>query len=120
MPDRGERIHASYDMHDPRRRRLEKPYSRTTSVLGEITVPAGFAWDGASIPRILTASCRPGALHVGAALVHDYLYNTKPCTREQADRAFLELMIEDGVRLVRATVLYRAVQVAGQKCWDAA
>ena len=120
MPDRGKRIYASYDMRDPRRRRLEKSYSRTTSVLGEITVPAGFAWDGASIPRILHGILPTWGAHVGAALIHDYLYNTKPCTREQADRAFLELLIEDGVRLTRATVLYRAVQVAGQRCWDAA
>ena len=113
MPDRGERIYASYDMQDPRRRRLEKSYSRTTSVLGEITVPAGFAWDGASIPRILHGILPTWGAHVGAALIHDYLYNTKPCTREQADRAFLELLIEDGVPAgTRATVLYRAVQVA--------
>ena len=120
MPDRGERIYASYDMRDPRRRRLEKPYSRTTSVLGEITVPAGFAWDGASIPRILHGILPIWGAHVGAALIHDYLYKTKPCTREQADQAFRELMVQDGVPPRKARVMYRAVQALGQDRWDAA
>ena len=52
MPDRSERIYASYDMHDPLKWGLEQDYSRTTKALGEITVPAGFIWDGASTPRI--------------------------------------------------------------------
>ena len=61
----------------------------------------------------------PWGMYSGAALVHDFLYSTKPCTREQADRVLLQLMVEDGVRPERATIMYRAVQALGQDRWDA-
>ena len=119
MPDRSERIHASYDMRDPLKWGLEPNYSRETSALGVVTVPAGFIWDGASTPRFMHTILPPWGMYSGAALVHDFLYSTKPCTREQADRVLLQLMIEDGVRPERATVMYRAVQALGQDRWDA-
>jgi hypothetical protein len=54
------RIFASYDPADPTVWRLEQPYVRQTS-LGELTVPAGFIWNGCSAPRWLWGSCRVGA-----------------------------------------------------------
>jgi Protein of unknown function (DUF1353) len=56
----------------------------------------------------------------GAALIHDWLYRTRPpgVTRREADRVFLELMLEDGVPLDQARLMHQAVRWFGDKAWN--
>lgn len=110
------RVVCSYDVADPTVWRLEQVYMRHTS-LGEITVPVGFLWEGCSTPRILWSLLPTWGKYTGAALIHDYLYSEQPCSRADADRVFLELLIEDGVKPRCALTMFRAVQAFGGRCW---
>lgn len=62
-----------------------------------ITVPSGFVPDGASIPRILHIAIPTTGWYGRAAIIHDYLYWSQLCTREQADNLMLIAMKESTV-----------------------
>lgn len=51
----------------------------TKDIVNKIIIPAGFRYDGASVPRFLwtLTGIRPDGLHRGATLVHDYIYHNK-------------------------------------------
>ena len=84
---------------------------------GTITVPAGFVTDFASVPRILWALCPPFGKYTAAAVIHDYLYRERAGTRSDADRTFLEIMIQDRTRVVRAFLMWAAVRLFGWRFW---
>jgi hypothetical protein len=125
------KIHCSYDITDPDVWYLDQPYTRETSI-GTVRVSAGFKWNGASVRRILWNIIPPWGSYSGAALVHDWLYehhrrmtdvtscasSTKKVTKEEADRVFYELMLEDGVRKSRAYTMWLAVALCGAKAWS--
>jgi hypothetical protein len=118
-------IHCSYDVAHPHVWRLQQPYIRKPSI-GTVTVPPRFVWDGASVPRVLWNIIPPWGSYSGAALVHDWLYrtrtscasSTKTITKEEADRVFYELMLEDGVRKSRAWAMWQAVALWGGVAWS--
>lgn len=83
----------------------------------DICVPAGFATDLASVPRVLWWFLPPFGAYIGAAVMHDNLYATGAVTRAEADRAFLAAMIVDGERTWRAHAMYAAVRVWGGIAW---
>lgn len=83
-----------------------------------LTVPVGFVTDFASIPPALQSIIRQNGLYLLPAVVHDYLYWTQACTREQADQIFLIAMTENFVGAVHRTALHQAVNVAGGFAWD--
>ncbi len=101
--------------------RLEEPYSYQH---GEnlISIPAGFEFDLASIPRAIWWLAAPFELSIAAPLLHDYLYRyggkppkgviTPPreYTRKEADLLFREVMKEEGVAAWRRVPAYHAVR----------
>lgn len=108
------------DLADGRSRRLLEPFRYRSALLDRvIEVPAGFVYDGASIPRPLWWLI--GSPFTGryrrAALVHDYLYAVHGCSREEADRVFLEAMDEDRVPKWRRWAMYRGVRLGGAGPW---
>ena len=84
-----------------------------------IVVPAGFITDFASIPTIFASF---GLSHNGryskAAIVHDYLYWSQSCTRQQADNLLLIAMKESLVSAFPRWLVYEGVSAAGQSSWD--
>ena len=100
-----------------------KPWSAVfTTAKGsfQLTIPAGFITDGASIPRLLWPLFSPTGKHMRAAVLHDYLYQlckskgmTDATSRESADDLFLLAMLDSGVSPIRAKVMYWAVRVFG-------
>lgn len=91
-----------------------------------ITVPEGFVYDFASIPRPLYwlyPPCGDGRNSYGiAATIHDVLYyfgkvNGRTISRLYADRMFLEVMRYIGVRRTVAGIMYAAVRVGGWSPW---
>lgn len=86
-----------------------------------ITVPAGFSYDGASVPRFFWRAVFPPvhAKSRRAALFHDYLYRVQPdgWTRGEADELFLALLIEDGTSKCRAALAYYGLRVFGGAAW---
>lgn len=83
------------------------------------TVPAGYRYDGASVPRIPFVYARYGNTAHEAACLHDYLYEFQPCARKQADKAFLETMERFGNPPSRTQrrVMYMAVRMFGGLAW---
>jgi hypothetical protein len=84
-----------------------------------ITVPIGFVTDLASIPQMLwSIGLRPEGQYSRAAIVHDYLYWSQNCTREQADHLLLIAMKESNVGTIQEDLIYAAVHTAGGSAWD--
>ena len=80
-----------------------------------ITIPAGFTTDGASIPDWLQNIFDPFEPdYLTAAVIHDYLYYTKQVSRKEADKIFLEVMLEMGTSFWKAHIFYLAVRVFGR------
>jgi len=81
---------------------------------GIITVPAGFVTDFASIPQCLWGYIAPTSPQIrDAAVVHDFLYTTKPVTRLCADAILREAMKALGASIVERNVVYYAVRLGG-------
>ena len=98
---------------------VAKPFTyRIGDTAHEITVPAGFVTDFASIPFIFRAVLSPTGPPGRAAIVHDFLYWQQSCTRPQADRILLLAMIESRVSAVTRQAVYRAVRFGGGTAWD--
>jgi hypothetical protein len=74
-----------------------------------IHVPAGFTTDFASTPFFMWKT----GLYSKAAVIHDYLYQSKIRSRHMADLIFKEAMIVLGVKKWKAQVMYMAVRLFG-------
>lgn len=71
-------------------------YSYETSK-GLVVVPKGFRTDYVSVPRIFRNIINMYGKHGRAAVVHDWLYSNRceiDITRAEADKIFLEIMLE--------------------------
>lgn len=102
----------------------------------EITVPAGFVTDLASIPRWAWTVLPPDGPWVKGAIIHDYLYSTggtgvwfgraptltraRPYSRREADLILREAMENRGVGPLRRTLFYAAVRLGGASGWGKA
>lgn len=71
-----------------------------------IVVPAGFVTDFASVPPRLQSFVSPLDRNMLPAIVHDYLYWSRGCTQDEADRIFELAMRETGVsKNTRGTIM---------------
>ena len=77
-------------------------------------VPKGFIFDGASIPTWLRWIFPHGGAKFAAACFHDWGYRLGKITRKEADDAFLDIMLANGVSAWRARTMYAAVRVFGK------
>ncbi|MBR4353762.1 MAG: DUF1353 domain-containing protein [Kiritimatiellae bacterium] len=86
---------------------------------GDFTVPAGFAYDGASIPRFfwrVTGGPFQSPRCI-AALAHDYLYATHKVDRATADKIYRDMQIAVGIAKYKARIEYRALRIFGWIAW---
>jgi len=95
-----------------------------------ITVPGGFVFDLASVPRIFWGVIAPFELSITAPLIHDFLYRhrgqppvgavvpPKTYARRDADVVFREIMEQEGVAKWRREVAYIAVRCFGGFAWS--
>jgi hypothetical protein len=84
-----------------------------------IRIPAGFVFDGASIPFfawILTYTPHHPVVML-AAMVHDYLYLTHFVSREQADMIFKSLLLKNYCSPEKAALMHRCVRLGGGMFW---
>jgi len=82
-----------------------------------ITVPAGFETDFASSPPAVWFIIPPWGKYGKAAIIHDYLYQTKSRPRAEADAIFREAMIVLKVKPWRVFLMYWAVRLFGWLAW---
>lgn len=97
---------------------LEREFRYDSRILGaRVVIPAGFATDLASVPRVPFAFWLAGDTGRKAGLVHDWLYVAKLCPRVTADAVFLEALAAEGVPTWRRRLMYRAVRWFGGAHW---
>ena len=94
----------------------------TLSTDTEITIPAGYMFDGHSIPVPFNAFINPYSADMRAALLHDWLYDRKDkgdCTytRKQVDLEYLYEMEACGTNWFRRYTLYTGVRLLGWIWW---
>ena len=83
-----------------------------------VTVPVGFEFDFASIPKFAQAWLpKAGMLYDRASCLHDYLYVTELFSRKECDKLFYKAMLSDGVPKSRAWIMYQAVRLGGRIPW---
>ena len=91
---------------------------------GGLTVPEGFASDGASVPRFFWRIVFPPGDQraLRAAFLHDFLYRTHPegWSREAADNLFRRVLAEDGVPRISCDLAFWGVRLFGGSSWRAA
>lgn len=86
-----------------------------------IQVPKTFLTDFASIPGAARALFSPFGRHAKAAVLHDWLYAVgEPGLKATADRIFRNAMTELEVAPFARDVMYRAVDLFGDKAFDRA
>lgn len=96
----------------------------------EYVIPAGFVFDGASVPKFLASWLSPvGVLLVGG-LVHDYLYkytmlthkggtaHTPPMNQKEADVIFRDINIEQNGFHFLNYLAYWALRLGGFAAWN--
>lgn len=79
-----------------------------------IYIPAGFLFDGASIPKFAWSIVgTPGGRYLFAALIHDWLYMSRAFKRKDADKLFLRIMERLEIGCFGRHVMYNAVRAFG-------
>jgi hypothetical protein len=89
-------------------------------IIDEWTIPEGFEFDGASIPRIFWRLVKHPYVPdiIVASLVHDYLYQTsRVYPREVVDRIYYDLARRYGVSRSRAMTMFIALRLFGWVRW---
>lgn len=83
------------------------------------TAPAGMLTDMASIPRPLWNILPPaGGPYSGAAVIHDYLYQTQITSKGRADDLFGEMMDMADVPHLTKQIIVEGVRVGGWDAWN--
>jgi len=113
---------------------LQRPLTyRPSDADFDITVPAGFVTDLASIPRWAWTLLPPDGPWVKAAIIHDFLYATGgtgvwkghasgatrpgPYSRKESDWILRDAMENRGVGVIRRTIIWVAVRIGGWWGW---
>lgn len=94
-----------------------------------LTVPAGFRFDLASVPRLFWPLVAPFELSIAAPLLHDFLYRhgghpppgaadpPRTWTRAEADRLFADVMALEGVTAWRRHSAWVGVRLGAGFAW---
>lgn len=78
------------------------------------TIPTGFIFNGASVPRILWWFADPAGELFEGACIHDYYYDNALETKAFADDAFYRTLLSYNVRPWKAFIAYHAVKLFGR------
>lgn len=81
------------------------------------TVPAGFATDLASVPRLPVVYLLTGGKANSAAVVHDFLYTNKPVRRVVADAVLREASAVTWVPRYVRNLMWAGVRLFGRSHW---
>jgi hypothetical protein len=94
-----------------------QPLKYQSDLVGLVVVPVGFKTDLVSVPRIPIVYELCGGTSNEAAVVHDWLYSTHPCSRKTADAVLREASEASGVPRWRRTLMWAGVRLFGGSHW---
>jgi len=84
-----------------------------------IHIPAGFIFDGASLPKpVWSIVGSPVGIYLFAALVHDMLYCSRALNRHEADHIFYDLLLRLGVPKIKASIFFNSVRLFGGNAFN--
>ena len=87
-------------------------------VEGDITVPAGFRTDLASVPRFLWAFIPPMGRYTQAVVVHDWMCaNPAMYERKYADKVMYQISLKYKTRKWKARIMYIGVRIGAFLKW---
>lgn len=96
--------------------RLLAPLVYFSDLVGhEITVPAGFETDFASVPRLPFLFLLAGGEANEPAVIHDWLYHSHEVPRAMADAVLEEAMAVAGQPWWRRKLMWLGVRIGGAK-----
>lgn len=84
----------------------------------EITVPAEFITNFASVPRIFWSIIPPVGPLAFPAVVHDYIYTIHPAGRKWADAVFRQACKECGASWFTRWAAWASLRVFGRSAWQ--
>lgn len=97
---------------------LASPFLYRLNDLNQIRVPAGFATDGASIPKCFHFWLPPWSpAYAGPAVIHDWLYFIQDTSRKKADRVMLLAMKHNNESFWKRQMIHKAVRAGGFGAW---
>lgn len=91
---------------------------RSAILKRDVIVPVGFSTDLASVPRVPLAYMLAGGTAKKAAVVHDYLYTERLCSRAEADAVLEEAMTASGQPWWRIKLMWAGVRLGGGSHWE--
>ena len=105
-------------MVEPKRWELLQPFTVQVSQSLSFTVPSGWSFDFASVPRPCKWLFPDDAIFSYGATIHDYLYKTGPVGKRMADAVFFDALVEiDRVNRLDAWVMWLGVTIGGWPAW---
>lgn len=103
---------------------LEEPIVYQSDLLGEeVIVPAGFIYDGSSLPPwlkaipIISFFVKDKIVYPGAAALHDFGYRFGVWPRKTTDALYQEALLVEKAHPVRARLRYWGVRAGGWISW---
>ena len=97
---------------------VEALYYRSDLLGRTIVVPPGFKTDLASVPRLPLVFWLTGDTSQAAAVVHDYLYDSREVSRKMADDILREASAVTGVPGWRRFLMWAGVRLGGASRYD--
>ena len=77
------------------------------------TVPKGFEFNGASVPKSLQWIVSPDGVLLVPSILHDYMYINAIDTKAKADYLFFKLCLKSKVNLPLSLIAYLGVSIVG-------
>ena len=84
---------------------------------GEVSIPAHFETDLATIPRICWIIISPFDLGLTGPIVHDWHYENHILTRRRADEIFRHMILEGGAPGWKCWIAWVMVRLFGWVIW---
>jgi hypothetical protein len=91
----------------------ESPFVVESEIAGMIEVPAGFLFNGNSVPRV-TWFVSPPSDYLEAGCVHDFLYAYGD-DRKLADQVYREILELQGMSKARRNFRYAVLRLFGRR-----
>ena len=98
---------------------LHSPLTYVVGTSGDsMVIPAGFVTDFASIPKRAQGVFSPTGPYSAPAVLHDWLYWTRKCSREEADGLFARAMQETETPNETIVAFFVILDGKGGAAWD--